>query len=70
MANHEITHRSKIMIYVLSLIFMPMGFLVGIYLITHKDTQYHQIGETIIEIIGGIMTFVMVCFLIMFVLWF
>ena len=38
-------------IFVLALIFMPMGFLVGIYLITHKDKEYNEIGETIIRLI-------------------
>ena len=71
MANHEITQRSKIIIYFLSLIFMPMGFLVGIYFITHKDTQYHQIGERIIEIIGIVIaTFVTLFLLIMILIWF
>ena len=49
------------MIYVLSILFMPMGFLVGIYFITHEDTQYNRIGEMIIELIG----IVLVCFVIL-----
>ena len=38
-----------------------MGFLVGIYFITHEDTQYNRIGEMIIELIG----IVLVCFVIL-----
>ena len=59
--SHHIILRSRIMIYVLSILFMPMGFLVGIYLITHEDTQYNRIGEMIIELIG----IVLVCFVIL-----
>ena len=61
MNSHEIILRSRIMIYVLSILFMPMGFLVGIYFITHEDTQYNRIGEMIIELIG----IVLVCFVIL-----
>ena len=50
----KIEMRTRIAIYILSVIFMPMGFISGIYLITREDNEYNEIGKRIIEILGSI----------------
>jgi hypothetical protein len=65
--SQEIEPRTKIVIYLLSIIFMPAGFLVGIYLITHEDKKYNAIGKMIIELQGVILG-VLVCIAILAVI--
>jgi len=43
---------NRILIYFLSITFMPVGFIVGTYFITHEDKKYNEIGEMIIKLIG------------------
>ena len=43
---------NRILIYFLSITFMPVGFIVGTYFITHEDKKYNEIGEMIIRLIG------------------
>ena len=53
-APFKIEMRTRIAIYILSVIFMPVGFISGIYLITREDKEYNEIGKMIIEILGSI----------------
>ena len=60
----EIKKKIRVFIYCLSIIFMPMGFLVGIYLITHEDEEYNKIGEMIIRILA----MVLLCFAVLYLM--
>ena len=51
-------------IYILSILFSPMGFLVGIYLITHTDKEYKEIGANIIQ------QLTLIILIIIFAMWF
>ncbi|HIF37379.1 MAG TPA: hypothetical protein EYQ70_03110 [Marine Group III euryarchaeote] len=62
--SEKIPSKIKSVIYVLSIIFMPMGFLVGIYLITHKDKEYNKIGTQIFDILATVIVVLLILFFV------
>ena len=65
----EIKKKIRVFIYCLSIIFMPMGFLVGIYLITHEEENYNIIGEMIIRLLTAVVLVFVILFIMLFWFW-